>query len=56
MAQLRSAALICFLGYLDSLLPTLAGAKLASGTFEGLDLHCLDDMGANPVVYTEWVV
>jgi SSS family solute:Na+ symporter len=50
----KLAALICFLGYLGfTSSQLLAGAKLASGTFEGLDLHvALMIMGAIAVVYT----
>jgi len=50
----KVAALICFLGYLGfTSSQLLAGAKLASGTFEGLDLHvALMIMGAIAVIYT----
>ncbi|HCD89583.1 MAG TPA: sodium:solute symporter family protein [Algoriphagus sp.] len=50
----RVAALICFLGYLGfTSSQLLAGAKLASGTFEALDLQtALLIMGAIAVVYT----
>lgn len=50
----KLAAVICFIGYLGfTSSQLLAGAKLASGTFEGLDLHlALIIMGAIAVVYT----
>jgi SSS family solute:Na+ symporter len=50
----RVAAIICFLGYLGfTSSQLLAGAKLASGTFETLDLHvALLIMGGIAVVYT----
>ncbi|WP_051260708.1 sodium:solute symporter family protein [Algoriphagus marincola] len=50
----KVAAIICFLGYLGfTASQLLAGAKLASGTFETLDLHtALLIMGAIAVVYT----
>lgn len=50
----KVAALICFLGYLGfTSSQLLAGAKLASGTFEALDLQvALIIMGAIAVVYT----
>ncbi|MBN3522110.1 sodium:solute symporter family protein [Algoriphagus lutimaris] len=50
----RVAAIICFLGYLGfTSSQLLAGAKLASGTFEALDLHyALLIMGGIAVVYT----
>lgn len=50
----RVAAIICFLGYLGfTSSQLLAGAKLASGTFEALDLQtALLIMGAIAVVYT----
>lgn len=53
-ATAKVAAIICFLGYLGfTSSQLLAGAKLASGTFEGLDLHVsLIIMGAIAVVYT----
>ncbi|MDF2157544.1 sodium:solute symporter family protein [Algoriphagus sp. CAU 1675] len=48
------SAIICFLGYLGfTSSQLLAGAKLASGTFEGLELQtALLIMGAIAVVYT----
>ncbi|MBT0810934.1 sodium:solute symporter family protein [Litoribacter ruber] len=48
------AALICFIGYLGfTSSQLLAGAKLASGTFDGLSLHtALVIMGIIAVVYT----
>lgn len=48
------AAVICFLGYLGfTSSQLLAGAKLASGTFEGIDLQtALLIMGVVAVVYT----
>ncbi|UZD24606.1 sodium:solute symporter family protein [Algoriphagus halophytocola] len=50
----RVAAVICFLGYLGfTSSQLLAGAKLASGTFEALDLsYALLIMGTIAVVYT----
>ena len=50
----RVAALICFFGYLGfTSSQLLAGAKLASGTFEALDLQtALLIMGVIAVVYT----
>lgn len=50
----KIAALICFIGYLGfTSSQLLAGAKLASGTFEALDLHtALLIMGVIAVVYT----
>jgi SSS family solute:Na+ symporter len=50
----RVAAIICFLGYLGfTSSQLLAGAKLASGTFEALDLQsALLIMGAIAVIYT----
>ncbi|GAB2496571.1 sodium:solute symporter family protein [Algoriphagus taiwanensis] len=50
----KIAALICFIGYLGfTSSQLLAGAKLASGTFESLDLHtALLIMGVIAVVYT----
>lgn len=53
-ATAKVAAIICFLGYLGfTSSQLLAGAKLASGTFEGLDLHvALIIMGAIAVIYT----
>ncbi|RAI91988.1 sodium:solute symporter family protein [Algoriphagus yeomjeoni] len=50
----KVAAVICFLGYLGfTSSQLLAGAKLASGTFEELDLtYALLIMGAIAVVYT----
>lgn len=50
----RVAAIICFLGYLGfTSSQLLAGAKLASGTFEDFGLHsALLIMGAVAVVYT----
>lgn len=50
----KVAAVICFLGYLGfTSSQLLAGAKLASGTFEGLDIHvALIIMGAIAVIYT----
>lgn len=50
----RVAAVICFLGYLGfTSSQLLAGAKLASGTFEALDLHvALLIMGGIAVIYT----
>ncbi|WP_425636012.1 sodium:solute symporter family protein [Algoriphagus yeomjeoni] len=50
----KVAAVICFLGYLGfTSSQLLAGAKLASGTFEALDLtYALLIMGAIAVVYT----
>lgn len=50
----KIAALICFIGYLGfTSSQLLAGAKLASGTFEVLDLHsALLIMGMIAVVYT----
>lgn len=53
-AAAKVAAVICFLGYLGfTSSQLLAGAKLASGTFEGIDLHtALLIMGVIAVVYT----
>lgn len=53
-ATAKLAAMICFIGYLGfTSSQLLAGAKLASGTFVGLDLHfALIIMGAIAVVYT----
>ena len=53
-ATAKVAALICFLGYLGfTSSQLLAGAKLASGTFEALDLQtALLVMGAIAVIYT----
>lgn len=53
-ATAKLAAMICFIGYLGfTSSQLLAGAKLASGTFVGLDLHfSLIIMGAIAVVYT----
>lgn len=50
----KVAAVICFLGYLGfTSSQLLAGAKLASGTFEKLDMsYALLIMGAIAVVYT----
>ena len=50
----KVAAVICFLGYLGfTSSQLLAGAKLASGTFEALDLsYALLIMGAVAVIYT----
>ena len=50
----KVAAVICFLGYLGfTSSQLLAGAKLASGTFEELDLsYALLIMGAVAVIYT----
>lgn len=50
----KLAAFICFIGYLGfTSSQLLAGAKLASGTFVGLDLHlALIIMGAIAVIYT----
>lgn len=50
----KVAAVICFLGYLGfTSSQLLAGAKLASGTFEALDLsYALLIMGTIAVVYT----
>jgi len=50
----KVAAVICFLGYLGfTSSQLLAGAKLASGTFEGLELsYALLIMGAVAVIYT----
>jgi SSS family solute:Na+ symporter len=50
----KVAAVICFLGYLGfTSSQLLAGAKLASGTFEKLDLsYALLVMGAIAVIYT----
>jgi solute:Na+ symporter, SSS family len=50
----KVAAVICFIGYLGfTSSQLLAGAKLASGTFEGLDLHtALFVMGLIAIIYT----
>lgn len=50
----KVAAAICFLGYLGfTSSQLLAGAKLASGTFQGIELHtALLIMGVIAVVYT----
>lgn len=50
----KVAAVICFLGYLGfTSSQLLAGAKLASGTFEEIDLsYALLIMGAVAVIYT----
>ncbi len=53
-AAAKVAAVICFLGYLGfTSSQLLAGAKLASGTFDGFSLHAaLMVMGAVAVIYT----